>query len=149
MNPMAGVLMEGVLKLLTVEGEGLRFEARIADRTIVLDSSHGATDANPVQALLASIAACSAMDVIDILRKKRQVVTAYEVHMAGERAQEHPRRFVSIEFVHHFRGRAIDRNAVEHALALSLEKYCSVSHSLRPDLPIRHVIEIAEDTAGA
>src|SRR5262249_12537277 len=119
-------------------------EATIAGRTVVLDSSEGATDGNPVQALLASIAACSAMDVVDILRKKRQVITAYEVELSGERAAEHPRRFTSIEFLHRFTGRAIDRSAVEHALSLSLEKYCSVSHSLRPDLPIHHRIEIAE-----
>src|SRR6185436_6908745 len=80
--------MEGVLTLETVDGDGLRFAARIGDRTLVLDSSPGATDANPVQALLASIVSCSAMDVIDILRKKRQRVTAYEIHMSGERAKE-------------------------------------------------------------
>jgi putative redox protein len=136
--------MEGVLRLETVDGNGLRFAAKIADRTLVLDSSPGATAANPVQAMFASIAACCAMDVVEILRKKRQELTAYEVHMAGERAGQHPRRFVSLEFVHRLTGRALDRAAVEHALQLSLEKYCSVSSSLRQDLPIRHTIEILE-----
>jgi putative redox protein len=101
-------------------------------------------DANPVQALLASVAACSAMDVVDILRKKRQVLTGYEVRVSGERAEQHPRRFLSIECVHRITGRSVQRQAAEEALRLSLEKYCSVSHCLRPDLPVRHVIEILE-----
>ena len=136
--------MEGVLTLETVEGDGLRFSARIGDRTLVLDSSKGATDANPVQALLASVAACCAMDVIEILRKKRQRVTAYEVRMSGERAKEHPRRFLSIVYVHRLTGHGLDAQAAEHALELSLEKYCSVSASLRRDLTVTHRIEILD-----
>jgi putative redox protein len=136
--------MEGVMRLETVDGDGMRFSAKIGERTIVLDAGKGATDANPVQALLASIVACSAADVIEILRKKRQVVTGYEIAMSGERAEEHPRRFLSIDCVHRLTGRSLQRPAAEHALQLSLEKYCSVSHCLRPDLPITHRIEILE-----
>jgi len=134
---------EGVLTLKSVAA-GLRFEAKIADRTLVLDSSHGATDANPVQALLASIAACTAMDVVEILRKKRLVITAYEVLMSGERAEQHPRRFLSLRFVHRLTGRGIPRQAAEEALRLAHEKYCSVSATLRPDVPAVHVLEILE-----
>ena len=136
--------VEGVLTLESAEGGGLRFGGRIAGRTLVLDSSKGAVDANPVQALLASIAVCSAMDVVEILRKKRQAVTAYEIAMSGERAEEHPRRFLAIDCVHRLTGRGLQRQAVEHALQLSLEKYCSVSHCLRPDLAVTHRIEILE-----
>jgi len=138
--------VEGVLRLETVAGDGLRFSARIGERALVLDSSKGATQANPVQALLASIVACSAMDVVEILRKKRQVLTAYEVSMSGERAADHPRRYVSIHCVHRLTGRGLKRKAAEDALNLSLEKYCSVSHCLRPDLPVTHTIEILEDS---
>ena len=136
--------VEGVLTLESAEGGGLRFAGRIADRTLVLDNSEGAVDANPVQALLASIAACSAMDVVDILRKKRQVLTGYEVRVSGERAEQHPRRYVSIECVHRITGRSVQRRAAEEALRLSVEKYCSVLHCLRPDLAVRQVIEILE-----
>jgi putative redox protein len=136
--------MEGVMRLATVDGDGLRFSAEIGGRTLVLDASKGATDANPVQALLASIVACSAADVVEILRKKRQAVTAYEIAMSGERAEEHPRRFLAIDCVHRLTGRGLQRQAVEHALQLSLEKYCSVSHCLRPDLAVTHRIEILE-----
>lgn len=135
---------EGVLRLETVEGDGLRFSATIGPRSLVLDSSPGGTEANPVQALLAAIAACCAMDVVDILRKKRQALTAYEVSLSGERAAQHPRRFVTLHFVHRLTGRGLNRKAAEEALRLSVEKYCSVSHCLRPDLPVTHAIEILE-----
>ena len=138
------MIMSGTLTLLTVPGDDLRFAAKIAERSIVLDGSDHADEANPVQALLAAIAACEAMDVISILRKKRQVVTAYEVLMSGERAQEHPRRFLSVELVHRVTGRAVKREAVEEAVRLSVEKYCSVHHCIRPDLPITSRIEIVE-----
>jgi len=136
--------VEGVITLESVESGGLRFAGRIAGRTLVLDNSKGAVDANPVQALLATIAACSAMDVVDILRKKRQVLTGYEVLVSGERAEQHPRRYLSIECVHRITGRSVQRQAAEEALRLSVEKYCSVLHCLRPDLPVRHIIEILE-----
>lgn len=136
--------MEGLLTLESVEGDGLRFVSRIGASTLVLDASKGATDANPVQAFLAALVACSAMDVVEILRKKRQAPTAYDVRMSGERAEEHPRRFLSIECVHRLTGPGIQRRAAEEALRLSLEKYCSVSHCLRPDLHVSHRIEIVE-----
>jgi putative redox protein len=136
--------MEGVLALEDPEGDGLRFRAKFAGRALILDDTKGTVDASPVQALLAALVACSAMDVVSILRKKRQVLTGYEISMSGERADEHPRRFLSIDCVHRITGRGVKRQAAEEALRLSLEKYCSVSHCLRPDLPVRHVIEILE-----
>ena len=135
---------EGVLTWTGDDGGPLRFAARIGERSLVLDSNPDGTEANPVQALLASIVACSAMDVVDILRKKRQVLTGYEISMSGERAEQHPRRFLSIDCVHRLTGRGLKRKAAEDALRLSLEKYCSVSHCLRPDLTITHRIEILE-----
>jgi putative redox protein len=134
----------GTLHLRTVAGSGLRFEAVFRSGTLVMDSGAAAVAPGPVQALLASLAACGAMDVISLLRKKRQRVTAYEVQMAGERAVEHPRRYTSIELVHRVTGHGVQRAAVEDALRLSIEKYCSVLHCLRPDLGVTNRIEIRE-----
>lgn len=134
----------GTLHLRTVAGAGLRFEAVFRTGTLTLDSGAAATAPNPVQALLASLAACEAMDVISLLRKKRQQVTAYEVELAGKRTAEHPRRYTSIELVHRVTGHGVERAAVEDALRLSVEKYCSVHHCLRPDIGITNRIEIRE-----
>ncbi len=136
--------VQGTLILRTVEGNGLRFEASFPHGTIVLDSGTDAVAPNPVQHLLTAIAACEGMDVIDILRKKRQVVSGYEIQMNGERAEQHPRRFTRIEFEHRLTGRGLQRAAVDDALRLTTEKYCSVYHSLRPDLQVTNAVEIIE-----
>jgi putative redox protein len=136
--------MQATLRLRTVEGDGLRFEAAFPTGTVVLDSGPDCTAPNPVQHLLAAIAACEAMDVISLLRKKRQLVTAYEVEMTGERAEDHPRRFTAITLVHRLTGRRLSRAAAEDSLRLTVEKYCSVYHCLRPDLPVTQRLELVE-----
>jgi putative redox protein len=88
---------------------------------------------SPVEALLSSIAACSAIDVIGVLEKKRQVVTAYRVEVEGERNPpgEWPRPFTSIVIRHILSGENLDPGAVARAVELSDEKYCSVIATLR------------------
>ena len=133
--------LQGTLTLETVDA-GLRFRARFGEWSHVLDSGEAAEGPSPVMALVESLAACEAMDVIGILRKKRQVVSAYRVEMHAERATEHPRRLTSVTLVHHLTGTALDPSAVSDALRLSDEKYCSVRHSLRPDIVVEHRIEL-------
>jgi putative redox protein len=130
---------EGVLTPSPSQADSLR--RKIAHRT-TLDSSTGGPR-NPRRRCTIP-RACTAMDVVEILRKKRLVITAYEVLMSGERAEQHPRRFLSLEFVHRVTGRGIPRPAAEEALRLAHEKYCSVSATLRPDVPARHVLELLE-----
>jgi putative redox protein len=134
----------GTVTLRTVEGDGLRFEASFPQGNIIMDSGPGQVAPNPVQHLLAALAICEGMDVIHVLRKKRQQVTAYDIAMTGERATEHPRRLTRVELVHQFKGHDLQRAAVEEAMRLSAEKYCSVYHSLRPDLEITSRAEITE-----
>ena len=136
--------VQGTLTLRTVH-EGLHFDAQFPAGTIPLDSGPHCVAPNPVLHLLAALAACEAMDVIGILRKKREKVSAYEVAMTAERADEHPRRYTSITLVHRLTGTDISRTAVEDAVRLSTEKYCSVYHTLRPDLPVKNEIELIED----
>jgi putative redox protein len=135
---------QATLKLATVEGDGLRFEAEFPRGTIVMDSGAHSTHPNPVQHLMTSLAACMGIDVIGILRKKRLKVTSYAIDMSGERAETPPRRYTRITLTHRITGRAIPRKAVEDAIQLSTDTYCSVHHTLRPDLPVDNVIEITE-----
>lgn len=87
----------------------------------------------PVEALLSSIAACSAMDVISILKKKQQTVTAYRIEVQGVRGPEgtYPRPFQSITLKHIVSGDNLDPAAVQRAVQLSDEKYCTVITTLR------------------
>jgi putative redox protein len=129
--------------LQTVEGSGRVFEARAAHgTTVVMDCGQSPRGPNPVETLLASLGACGAMDVIEILRKKRQVVLGYEVVLVGERRTEHPRRFTRIEMVHRVRGRDLDPRAIEEAIRLSDTKYCSVFATLAPAVEVVTRFEI-------
>lgn len=132
------------LHLQSVEGTGLRFEARFPKHSFVMDSGPDATAANPTHHLLAAIGACTAMDVISILRKKRLEVTAYEMLMEGERAETHPKRYTSVTLVHRVTGRGVPLADVEEAARLSAERYCSVRHTLDPDMPVTDRCEVFE-----
>lgn len=103
--------------------------------------NHGPT---PVEALLSAVAACSAMDVISILMKKQQKVSGYQIQIEGERVGEGtwPRPFVSITLKHIVTGEDIDPAAVQRAVELSDEKYCSVIATLRQAPTIKSIWEI-------
>ncbi|MEQ1823765.1 MAG: OsmC family protein [Fimbriimonadaceae bacterium] len=109
------------------------------------DSGGNGLGVSPVEALLGSLAACSAMDVISILGKKRQVVTGYRLEVTGERNPpgEWPRPFLSITVKHFLTGEDLDPVAVARAVELSDEKYCTVASTLRssPKLSVEWVIE--------
>lgn len=135
---------EGTLTWKPVEGAGLKFEARFGELSYELDSGPGASAVGPMMALLGSLAACEAMDVLSILRKKRLSVTGYQLAMHGDRSEDHPRRFVRIEIVHRVTGHSIPAEALSEAIELSEEKYCSVRHTLRPDLEVVNRVEIIE-----
>lgn len=135
---------EGTLHLETVEGTGLRCEARFPKFSYPLDSGPDATAASPVLQLLGAIGACAAMDVISILRKKRLTVTAYEVHMEAERAETHPKRLTAVTLVHRVTGRGVPLAALEEAVRLSATRYCSVRHTLDPAMPVTDRCEVAE-----
>jgi putative redox protein len=136
------------LVLDTLEPPGIRFRARTdSGLEYVLDSGDDARGPNPVDVVIAALGACTGMDVITILRKKRLVVTGYEIELLGERRDEHPRAFTRIEAIHRFRGRALPRAAVEEALRLSETTYCSVHATLAPGVALSSRIEIEEDPA--
>ncbi|MEA2552176.1 MAG: putative redox protein [Fimbriimonadaceae bacterium] len=101
----------------------------------------------PLETLLSSIAACSAMDVIAILKKKRQVVSSYRIEVDGDRPPpgDYPRPFSAIRIHHIVSGDNLDEDAVAKAVALSDEKYCTVITTLRacPKVTSDWIIEVA------
>jgi putative redox protein len=132
--------------LRTVEGEGIVFEAHTPrGMSLMMDSSKTPQGPSPVETLLAALGGCAGMDVIGILRKKRQVVLGYDVVVTGERAVEHPCRFTRIEVLHRLRGRDLSAAAVEEAIRLSDTKYCSVHATLAPAVEIVSRFEIVPD----
>lgn len=101
--------------------------------------------AGPLELFLTGLGGCTAADVISILHKKRERVTAYRVEIRSERREEHPRSFRRIELKHILRGHNISAEAVQQAIALSTEKYCSAISTVRPTAEIVTGFEIQEE----
>jgi putative redox protein len=115
---------------VTLDGDGLRFVGRVGSgHEIVLDNIEGDAGARPAELVPLALAGCTAMDVISILRKKRQVVTRYEVQAAGVQSDEHPNEFRRIDVVHLVEG-GVEGAALERAIELSATRYCSVGSTL-------------------
>ena len=90
----------------------------------------------PIELMAVSLAGCTAMDVMSILRKKRQDITGFEVKVHADRADEHPKVFTAIEIRYLLRGRNIDPSAVQRAIDLSESKYCPAQAMLSKVAPI-------------
>ena len=99
--------------------------------SIALDSDRMSNKApSPMELLLMALGACTATDIVVVLKKKRQKLEALEVICSGERAAEPPKVWVKLEVLYRLRG-TLDEAAVQRAIQLSDEKYCSVSATLR------------------
>ena len=117
----------------------------------VMDSKGDrAAATSPLEMLLVAVAGCTAMDVISILLKKRQNITDYNVEVTGERADDHPRKFVKFKVHHIVHGRSVSEKAVADAIELSDQKYCSVAATVRPTAEIitsYKIIDLSESPA--
>lgn len=111
--------------------------------TIDTDSARNSAP-SPMELLLLALGSCTGVDVVSILRKKRQRVTNYSVEVRGERREEHPRSYKRMEVHHIVTGRNISGRSVAQAIELSEQKYCSVAATLRPTAEIVSSFEIIE-----
>ena len=113
---------------------------------LALDTDHERASApTPVELLLIALGSCTAVDVISIMKKKREQVTDYRVEVRGERRAEHPRSYTKMEVRHIVRGRKVSEKALAQAIELSETKYCSVAATLRPTVEIISSYEIIEE----
>jgi putative redox protein len=110
------------------------------------DPSMGGDDDGfrPMELIAIGLAGCTAMDTISLLQKKRQDVTAFEVQVHAERAQEHPKVFTHISLEYLIEGHNIDPVAVERSIELSATKYCPVQAMLEKACKIEHTYSIKE-----
>jgi putative redox protein len=98
----------------------------------------------PLELLLIGLAGCTGMDVISILEKKRQEITAFEVRVQAERGSEYPRIFTKIEVEYVVTGKNLEKVAVDRAVELSVTKYCAAQAMLSKASPVEHKITILE-----
>ncbi len=99
----------------------------------------------PMELMAISLAGCTAMDVISILRKKRQEITAYEVSVNADTAEKHPKVFTQSTITYDLTGKNIDEKAVLRAVQLSADRYCPAQGMLDQIMPIELLYEIYEE----
>ena len=116
-------------------------------QTIETDSHRGSA-ASPMELLLLALGGCTGVDVIDILKKKRQHVTGYRIEVHGDRREEYPRAYTKLYVKHIVSGRGVSEKAVARAIELSDQKYCSVAATVRGTAEIVTSYEVIEDSAA-
>ena len=130
--------------------EGMHFVGEIDGLRIDTDAKEEAggvgAGPDPVRFLLLGLAGCTAMDVISILRKKRQEVTSLEVEVHGTRVDKHPKVYNRIEVVYRVEGNEVDARALERAIELSETRYCPVIAMLGETAEIVSRYEIEQES---
>ena len=115
--------------------------------TMDADDTAGGSNAGfrPMELLLVGFGGCSGMDVISILRKKRQQVSALEINVKGEKTDSYPKIYKEVHIEYVVTGKGVQKDAVERSISLSLEKYCSVGATLAKSGIITHSYRIVEE----
>lgn len=129
---------------LTFEGEFPGGE----HTTLASGGSHPGPGPSPVEAIQSALAACSGIDVVDILRKMRQSLTTLAIEVAAERRDAQPRVYTRIHLVYRITGPELDAEQVVRAVELSQDKYCSVAAMLRPNVALSWEVWVNENFAA-
>ena len=104
---------------------------------------HGISGQGPMETLMSALATCSAMDVVEILKKQRTPASSLEVEVVGTRENGSPRRLKHALLIFRISGEGIERAQALKAIELSVTKYCSVRDSLDPRIPVEWELELA------
>ena len=123
--------------------EGLTFAGGEPDGPVTLIDGDNAAAPGPMLQLLLAAASCTGSDVVMILEKMRVRLRQLRIEASGVRRERDPRRYVTLHFHFTIAGEGLDEAKGRRAVELSLEKYCSVIHSLAPDIRITHEITLA------
>ena len=136
---------EGVKAFIELKGDDLFVGNTPSGNAVTIDTNsvrHSAP--SPMDLLLLALGSCTGVDVISILRKKRQDVTHYRIEVRGQRRAKHPRSYERMEVHHILTGPNISPQSVAQAIELSENKYCSVAATMRPAAEIVSSFEIIE-----
>jgi putative redox protein len=113
---------------------------------IVLDDAAGGTGAKPIELVAVALAGCTAFDVITVLRQKHhQRITGYEVRVEADQPDRPPQVFTAVRIHHVLTGFGVDPSAVQQAIRLSEDKYCSVGAMLRQTASLTTTYEVIEE----
>jgi putative redox protein len=122
----------------------LKFDAEVDGRKVELDSSDKMNQAlSPMELFLVALAGCTAMDVQWIMDRQRQQLDKFEITVTGNRRDEDPRSYESIDLKYSFAGMDLRKDAVNRAIRLSLKKYCSVLAMIKDSVKVNVSYAIA------
>ena len=130
------------LRVEVVWSEKLQFGSTSGANAVVIDGDSVAGP-SPMQLLGMALLGCMSADIVDILRKGRHEVRRFHASLTGERPVDPPRRLLRAQLHFAIHG-SVPAAAVERAIALSREKYCSVWHSLREDIELTTAFDITD-----
>ncbi len=130
--------------------DGLQFVGEAASgHAIVMDGDREVggrnTGVRPMEMLLIGLGGCSGMDVVSILKKKKQEINGVEIKVKGEKAENYPKKFTDIDIEFIVRGRNVSEDAVKKAVELSMGKYCSVKATLEGSAKVTWSYKIIEE----
>jgi putative redox protein len=117
---------------------GLRFRGGEPGKPTTLVDGDNAAAPGPMLTLLLAAAGCSGSDVVVILEKMRVRLQELRIEISGVRREEEPRRYTSLRLDYYLKAEGLDESKARRAIELSIQKYCSVLHSLAPDIQITH-----------
>ncbi len=139
-------MMEAKVKYV----DGMQFVGEASSgHAVVMDGDAKFGGANtavrPTELLLIGLGGCSGMDVVSVLKKKKQDVRGLEINIKGQKAETYPQKFTHIDIEFVVRGRNVSEEAVKRAIDLSMEKYCSVKATLEGCAEITFRYRITEE----
>lgn len=123
--------------------KGMTFVGKAnSNHWVTIDSSANSEEPpaapGPMELVLIALGGCTASDVVHVLQKKRLKVDSFEVHLTGQRRDEHPRVYTKIHLEYVFEGEGLSQKDIEQAIELSQTKYCSVSAMIRKSAEISY-----------
>jgi putative redox protein len=128
--------------------ENMAFEAEVNDHTIVMDADemNGGNNLGPrpKTLTLVSLAGCTGMDVVAILKKMKVDVEDFHITVEGDLTEDHPRYYEKIMVTYHFKGKDLPQDKIQKAIQLSQDRYCGVSAMLRNGTVVEHEFTIEE-----
>jgi len=113
--------------------------------SVVLSTPDEGTGIKPSDLLLIALASCTAVDVVEILEKKRMALTSLELSVTGEQDEDPPWTFRKMTILYSIKGEGLNEKAIEQAIQLSEEKYCSVAATIRATCQVETKFEILSD----
>lgn len=117
---------------------GLRFDGGIEGAPPIIIDSGGVDGPGAMATLLCAVGGCSGADVVSILKKMQVELERCDITVIGRRAEEHPKRYLDLKLIFRVAGAGLDEAKARRAIDLSIAKYCSVIHSLNPDIPVSY-----------